>query len=294
MQLLARTIRGIESLVSTEIQEPGVGAVRRLRHREVWFEAPDAHKDLLGLRTPDDVLLVAAVVDGVGPEKAALRRLAHAVGRADLHWLAEVEPSARIRAKAAPGIDVSASFLGRRAYNRYDLEDAVGVEVARALGVPYHSRRGGVAPPPGTSSWRVTVEGGEAVVALRLGARPLHRRTYKIGSVPGTLHPPLAAAMARLAGPAGTILDPCCGAGTTLIEAAALHTHKTARYVGVDHRPQAVSRVLTPGGRVVVLLHERQDQLALAARHGFRAEHLVEVSLSGLHPAMVMLRREAG
>lgn len=326
MHLLARTIRGIESLVGTEIEESGVGAVERLRHREVWFEAPRLPDTL---RTADDVLIVAAVVQGVGPEKAALRRLANAVSRADIQ-----------HASTTRGIDVSASFLGRRAYNRYDIEDAVGGELARALGVAYFSRRGGVAPPRGTASWRVTVEGGEAVVALRAGDRPLHRRPYKIGSVPGTLHPPLAAAMARLAGPAQRVLDPCCGAGTTLMEAHALHPR--ARLIGVDHRAGAVRvaatngpgvanwlvadagrlplpdgcvdavlvnppwgrqvgalgllgkgpgalwrevrRVLEPGGRAVALLHERDQP------HGMLLEGSVEVSLSGLHPVLAVLR----
>jgi 23S rRNA G2445 N2-methylase RlmL len=51
--------------------------------------------------------------------------------------------------------------------------------------------------------------------------RPLHRRAYKRATVAGTLHPPLAAAMVRLAGvrPEHTLLDPCCGAGTLLAEA---------------------------------------------------------------------------
>lgn len=43
-------------------------------------------------------------------------------------------------------MDVAASFLGKRNDNRYDIEDAVGTEVARAAGLPYHSRRGGARP----------------------------------------------------------------------------------------------------------------------------------------------------
>ncbi|MFI6321806.1 methyltransferase domain-containing protein [Nonomuraea sp. NPDC050556] len=322
MQLLARTIRGIESLVGEEIRESG--AVRRTRHREVWFDSPR----LPHLRTADDVLRVVTVLPEVGAGRQALVRLARAVAAIDLDGV-----------DASEGIDVSASFLGRRAYNRYDLEDAVGGALAGRLRVPYHSRRGGVAPPPGTRAWRLTVEGEEAVLALRPGERPAHRRPYKVGTVPGTLHPPLAAAMARLAGPVGTVLDPCCGAGTTLIEAHALNPR--ARYVGVDHRYEAVrvaaangpgvaawltgdagrlplpggsvdrvlvnppwgrqvgaagllradrgalwreiARVLAPGGRVVALLHEDEW-------HGMVVERSFAVSLAGLHPTLAVLR----
>ena len=60
-------------------------------------------------------------------------------------------------------------------------------------------------------------------MGVRLGKTPLHRRHYKQRHILGSLKPPVAAAMLRLAAPqAGTrLLDPCCGAGTVLIEAAA-------------------------------------------------------------------------
>ena len=64
------------------------------------------------------------------------------------------------------------------------------------------------------------VHGGEARVALRIAATPLHRRVYKQAAGPGSLHPPLAAALVRLAGPAGVLADPFCGNGSITIEAA--------------------------------------------------------------------------
>lgn len=225
---VARAVRGTEPLVAAEIRVTRLGAVVGVRHREVWFEArPGA--ELLGLRTADDVLVAAAVVDGVGHGRTALARLARAARELDV--------------EGPPGgdLEVSASFVGRRAYNRYEIEDAVGAELARTARLRYHSRRDGGRPPSGSMAWRVTIEGDQAVIARRAGDRPLHRRPYKTASVPGTLHPPLAAAMARLAGLdgfAGTVLDPCCGAGTTLIEARALAPR--ARLLGFDHDPAAL------------------------------------------------------
>ncbi|MDR8411551.1 methyltransferase domain-containing protein [Nonomuraea sp. 3-1Str] len=262
---VARAVRGIEPLVAAEIMELGV--VRRLRHREVWFEVAEpgpGSGGLLGLRTADDVLLAAAVVDGVGPGRAALARLRRAAADADaetpLKFRRAAAPPRTRRQAAQPGtpdgldapggLEVSATFVGRRSYSRFDVEDAVGAGLSRALGVPYHSRAGGVAPPPGAVPWRVTIEGDQAVIAVRLGERPLHRRPYKVDSIPGTLHPPLAAAMAVLAGlgrpPAGgaargggpVVLDPCCGAGTTLTEAGLLAPH--ARLAGADRSPVSV------------------------------------------------------
>ncbi|MGN9845587.1 methyltransferase domain-containing protein [Nonomuraea sp. H19] len=268
---VARAVRGIEPLVATEIRRSRLGVVRALRHREVWFEATDS-AGLLDLRTADDVLLAAAVVDGIGHDRAALRRLAGAVRELDARGLARLRggvPNADApgrpgagRGKGGPdsGLEVSASFVGRRNYTRFDIEDAVGVELARPLRLRYHSRRDGGTPPAGAMSWRVTIEGDQAVIALRVAGRPMHRRPYKRASVAGTLHPPLAAAMAVLARLDGgrTVLDPCCGAGTTLIEAYALMTGARAdsgarvrpdraprapvepRLLGLDHNPAAI------------------------------------------------------
>lgn len=221
----------MEPLVATEIRRSRIGVVRAMRHREVWFEAsPEA--DPLRLRTADDVLLAAAVVDGIGHGRSALRRLAAAARKVDAGRLA----------RPGNGLEVSASFVGRRNYTRFEIEDAVGAELARPLRVAYHSRRDGRRPPPDATAWRVTIEGDQAVIAVRVADRPLHRRAYKTASIRGTLHPPVAAAMAELArlGGAGTVLDPCCGAGTTLIEAAAACGPGT-RLLGFDHDPSAVA-----------------------------------------------------
>lgn len=239
---VARSVRGLEPLVAAEIENSRLGRVHGLRHREVWFEPEGS--GLTGLRTADDVLLVAAVVDGVGPARSALRRLAAAA-----RTITPFEPvvpgeagrSSETGFPGVTGLEVSASFVGRRNYTRFEIEDAVGAELSRRLGLPYFSRSGGVAPPGGCVAWRVTIEDDRAVIAVRVADRPLHRRAYKTASIRGTLHPPVAAAMAALARLDGvrTILDPCCGAGTTLIEAAALAPG--ARLLGLDHDPHAIA-----------------------------------------------------
>ncbi|WP_328808120.1 methyltransferase domain-containing protein [Nonomuraea antri] len=218
--------------MAAEIQGSGLGVVRGLRHREVWFDARASLPELLRLRTADDVLLAAAVVDGVGHGRSALRRLASAARALD---------AGRFM-RPGDGLEVSASFVGRRNYTRFDIEDAVGAELARPVRGAYHSRAGGRRPPAGARSWRVTIEGDRALIAVRATGRPLHRRAYKTSSIRGTLHPPVAAAMAGLARTAGLgagelVLDPCCGAGTTLIEARTL---TRARLLGVDHDPAAI------------------------------------------------------
>ncbi|MGI5120887.1 methyltransferase domain-containing protein [Marinactinospora thermotolerans] len=243
VRLMARTLRGLEDVAAREIEERGLGRVERLRHREVWYTAP---RPDLGLRTVDDLFLLAGVVEGVGHTKADLALFGELVDETVLKELLEVRRASGGSA-AVPGVDVAASFLGKRNYNRYDIEDVVGERVAGLLRLPYHSRRGGTAPPQGGLSLRVTVEGAQAVLALRLADRPLHRRTYKEASTPGTTHPPLAAAMARLAGiePGMRVLDPCCGTGTIPIEARAIAPE--ARIVGTDHGADITAKAAANG-----------------------------------------------
>ncbi|WP_158896353.1 TRM11 family SAM-dependent methyltransferase, partial [Amycolatopsis anabasis] len=190
-----------------------------------------------------------ATVHGIGRARGDLRRLANAMAALPVHEVLAAR-SRCVGAGALRGVDVSASFLGRRNYTRlnytrFDLEDIVGESVGAVLGLPYRSRRGGNVPPPGGLSWRVTVADDRALVALRLGERPLHRRPYRRASRPGSLHPPLAAALVRIVRPPrGTVLlDPCCGTGTIPIEATRIDAG--LRVVGGDVNPRAVAQAAT-------------------------------------------------
>ncbi len=356
---MARTLRGLEETTAHEIEQRGLGTVDHRRHREVWFTAPHAEPGLMSLRTADDLFLVAAVADGIGHTKADLEAFTHLARAASLPELVRTRrqcggPDTTAGLNVA-GLNVAASFLGRRNYNRYDIEDAIGRHAAPELGLRYHSRRDGGKPPEDSLALRVTVEGTQAVLALRVPGRPLHRRSYKTTSTPGTLHPPLAAALGRLAdiGPGMRVVDPCCGTGTILIEALDLATDIIL--LGGDHDRRAVAaatanaraashvtpitwavadagrmplrsgtidrivsnppwdrqveargrltgqprhlydeirRTLAPGGRAVLLLHEAEEQLAMAEAAGLRVVDTHSVSLFGAHPSIVTLRPE--
>jgi tRNA (guanine6-N2)-methyltransferase len=246
-RLVARTVRGIESIVAAEIRARSLGEVEHIGHREVVFLA-SAGSPVLDLRCADDVFLVAATVDGVGRGRSGLRLLTDAAGSVAVRPLLAVRRQLTGSSQQST-VDVSASFLGRRHYNRYDLEDAVGEPLARAAGLRYVSRRDGTAPPPGLS-WRLTVTGDRALLALRLATRPLHRRPYRRRTRPGSLHPPLAAAMLRLTGPLDgrRLLDPCCGAGTIVLGAGG-----ALSAVATDYDRTAVEAAWANGVRAIAM-----------------------------------------
>ncbi|MEW2401197.1 methyltransferase domain-containing protein [Streptomyces sp. NPDC046862] len=262
-RLVARCVRGLEPALGTEILRTRSATVDWIGHREVGFRTTTGSgaDDEVRLRTADDVFLLAWRRDDIGPHKSDLAALADMTRAVDLKRLARER-----RAHGGPvrfgGIEISASFLGRRTYNRYDIEDAVGRVLAERAGVPYHARRHGEPPPPGHSGWRLTLDGTHATLLLRLGRRPAHRRDYKNATIAGTLHPPVAAAMAQAAEllPGQRVLDPCCGAGTLLIEAH--HTVPGTTLLGFDLDPAARRAARQNAGPLPVTV-ERGDAGAL-------------------------------
>ncbi|MEV5414333.1 methyltransferase domain-containing protein [Thermopolyspora sp. NPDC052614] len=251
-RLVARCVSGLETDVIEEILAGGLGVVTRVGRRSVEFATDRLDAGVLGLRTADDVFLVAGRAPDVGHTRDGLGALGGLARAADLGRPAWSRPGGGIAGfsgvAGVSGVEVSASFLGRRNFNRYDAEDAVGAVLAERLGVPYHSRRGGAAPPEGCAGWRLVLDGAHATLMARVAARPLHRRDYKRRTVPGTLHPPVAAAMARLAAPrpGELVVDPCCGAGTLLIEARL--TQPLARLQGYDLDPGALAAARANAG----------------------------------------------
>lgn len=189
MHVLARTLRGIEWIARDEVRSRlGIDRVE-LGHRELRFSLPELVPELLELGTVDDVFEILAQVDGVTRRRESLARLAS------------------LDLGGASSFDVTASFLGKRNYSRFELEDALAASMA-----------GKRVPRGGAISLRVHVVGEVATIAARIARTPLHRRAYRVATVPGSVHPPLARALALLAG--RSFVDPFCGAGTIPIEGA--------------------------------------------------------------------------
>ncbi|MEV3935765.1 methyltransferase domain-containing protein [Glycomyces sp. NPDC049804] len=229
----ASTVNGLEHLAAAELTELGC-QVDSIRKRQVLLTTPKPCMADLP-RTVDDLLIQIVRTADPGPTKADLQRLPLLLDAADLR------PIKSDFDHGDPVLTVSASMIGRRTYNRHDLEDAIGSFLSERLGAQFATRRGGLRPPAGAAEWRAVLSPEGLLLGYRGRRPPLHRRAWKTASVPGTLHPPVAAAMARLAGmEAGmTVLDPCCGAGTILVEARDLTPG--AGFIGSDLNPEALT-----------------------------------------------------
>lgn len=270
--VIARSAHGLEWVCAAEVcaltgTEDGVG----LGRREVVFGVAAAGPELLRLRAADDAFLVIGPVGLVGGSGAGAD-VRPALGRAaaGLDWETGLRRLQEVRdISHRARFDVVASLEGRRGSNRFDVEAAIGTALAPVLGAEFLQRTAaGLTGGEPDLTVRAFVRGDRAILAVRLGPRPLHRRAYKQDTGPGTLHPPAAAALAAIAAPqACTLLDPFCGDGTVAIEAAlarpALHV------VAGDLDPQRVQNTRRNARRAAVSIDVScRDAGALQAPRG--------------------------
>jgi tRNA (guanine6-N2)-methyltransferase len=268
--VMVRTLRGLEAIARTEVLSLlGGRSPVAVEHRTLRFEVPRVDAQLLSLGTADDVFAVVGELDDVGHRRSALDGLARLARAVDLGGA--VSLVAAIRPLTHPiRFDVTASFIGRRNFSRFELEEGVGCAIAAATGWTFMPRgphsapatapsrepreprsapatasspcASGprIAPPAPSLSFRLHVLHAHATLAVRLAERPLHRRAYRVDSRPGALHPPLARALCLLARPRAShlLVDPTCGGGTIPIEAALLEPRADVAAFDID--PDAV------------------------------------------------------
>jgi 23S rRNA G2445 N2-methylase RlmL len=213
----AVTFRGFESVVAREIAAlPGVH-VTGSAYRRVYgtYEALDP---LLKLRAADDVFVHVAAWTGIARSRDTLARITALSAALDLHAAARAVAAVR-PIPPQPAYSVSASFVGKRNYRTDEIKRAAAEGITRSTGWLHVE-----SDSEADLNVRLFIEGESAVVGVRVGASPLHYRAYKHALHSGTLKPPIAASLLLIAGvgAGSSVLDPFCGAGTILLEAAGM------------------------------------------------------------------------
>jgi tRNA (guanine6-N2)-methyltransferase len=214
--IFALTTRGLEPTSAAETAAlPGV-TVTQTAYRRVAAACEGSLAPLLGLRTVDDVYLNLAAWDDITHTRDRLAVIEWGATQLELEAAREQITALR-PIPAAPAFSVTASFVGKRNYTTDEIKTAVSNGVMSSHPWTYT-----IDDRDADLNIRVFIEHHEAFIGLRLGKHPLHERPYKTVERPGSLKPSVAAAMLSLAGvqPGHRLLDPCCGAGTILIEGA--------------------------------------------------------------------------
>ena len=255
IRLFVVTTRGLESVSAAEIVTVPQAHIEATGYRRIVVGCRGSLAPLLALRTVDDVFLDEGMWLGIVADRTALTSISEMATRLDLHRAAGICEQLR-PIRRPPTFSVTVNFVGQRNYTTDEIKlvCAAGIEQGHD-GWSYTAD-----DRDADLNVRLFIEHETAYVGVRLSRAPLQNRPYKLDHVPGSLKPPVAAAMAWLAGATGKMLDPCCGAGTVLIEAASMG----AAVTGGDIDREAVAATVSNAARAGIRVHCNQwDALSL-------------------------------
>lgn len=245
-KIFAITTRGLEPICADELTSvPGV-LVEQIAYRRIFASCRESLTPLLGLRTVEDIFLQAAMWQNIGRARSTLETITAMSAHLPLDQLSTVCATVRSVPKS-PIFSVTANFVGRRNYNTDEIKQAIASGVTSQLGWIY-SEDDALA----SLNLRIFIEGETAVLGVRLGERSLSKRAYKHSHVPGSLKPTVAAALTCLVGvgPGMCVLDPCCGAGTILIESQAFGAEAWGGDIDLEAVTAARKNVAEAGAQI--------------------------------------------
>jgi tRNA (guanine6-N2)-methyltransferase len=234
LPFFALTTSGLEAVSAKEIAMLPCVSIKTISYRRISATCSGSLASLCSLRTVDDVFLEVATWMGIGRPRTSLERLRHLSASLDLRAVAAC--CAHLRpVRMPPAFSLTVSFVGKRNYTTEEIKAVLADAIERKhQGWTYQQD-----DRAADLNIRVFIEHEVAIVGVRLGKTALHDRWYQRAHLPGALKPPVAAALALLAQTTSTtmVLDPCCGSGTILIEAAL----QGAIVCGGDCSPLAVA-----------------------------------------------------
>jgi 23S rRNA G2445 N2-methylase RlmL len=209
---------GLEQVASDEIEAEG-GEVKKTSRGVVVFRTEAIDRDLLRLRTTEDVYLFAWGTDSLTYRAADLESIERWTAKVDWQNLLRLHHSVRPRPSGKPTYRLVTQMEGKHGYLRRDAARAL----ARGLAGVFPDSWKPAEENASIEVW-LTIDQATAICGVRLSDHTMRHRTYKHEHQPASLRPTIAAAMVRLArARAGQVLvDPMCGAGTILAEQLAL------------------------------------------------------------------------
>ena len=205
--MLAKTFKGLESVLAQELIELGANEVQ-IERRAVSFKGYKAmlYRANLCLRTASRVLVPIASFKAHDTDSLYARALA-------LDW------SAYMREDSTFAIDAtvySETFRNSR-FVTYRVKDAIADYWQQKVG-----KRPNVKVTDPDVYINVHVADEQITISLDSSGESLHKRGYRVANTEAPINEALAAGMLLLAGWKGQsdFYDPMCGSGTLLIEAA--------------------------------------------------------------------------
>lgn len=231
-----RTSLGLEKVALEEVGESVSVKKSAIEHRSVLIETTLDERNeanIRNLKTIDDAYELIGTFKGVDKTKSSIEPLLGYFKRIVLPAILAKENSGAFR--------ITVSFLGKRNFNRFFVENGINKVVLSSTEFSILSNEKKEPHEKGELRLRCHIEGNLARFGIAISDTPLHRREWRSESYEGQLHPPIAAAMARFSRSKSPtrIIDPFCGSGTILIESSSINP--TIEHVGIDLNPKVIS-----------------------------------------------------
>lgn len=226
---------GLEQLLAEELRDRLPLDQLYFSHRSVFINiepaAPMEDGALTAIRTADDVYRYLGCCAGIDRTRPSLEKLL-------TYFRKQIIPA--LSADASTFLRITLSFVGKRNYSRYFVENQLNELIKEHTSFLPLSNELKAAKEAGELRLRCHIEDDMAFWGLGLEDTPLHRRPWRALRYDAQLHTPVAAAMARaLDGTqANVIIDPFCGSGTILIESAQQYPHH--QHFGFDVNQEAI------------------------------------------------------
>ena len=222
-RLTARTLGGLEWVLAKELEAIGAADLR-VGRRTVEFSAPPGRERETLYRSVLESRTAIRVLEPLGRFRVDSPTALHAALQG-IDWTEQLKVSDTLRVDAA----IHDTFLTHSLYAAQVVKDAVVDQLRTPSG-----KRPGVSLRGATLRLALHLVGDVATVYRDAAGRSLHQRGWRMGEVEAPLSEVLAAGILAIAGwwrpgAAGPeassgelVLDPMCGSGTFVVEAATI------------------------------------------------------------------------
>jgi tRNA (guanine6-N2)-methyltransferase len=229
-----RSYVGLEKILLEEINEKYVVASSEINHRSVFVQIKDSEKitsNFKDIKIADDVYQVLGKFVGISNTKDSMHGFI-------TYFKNNIIPL--IKDRNNKYVRVTVSFLGKRNFSRFDVEQGINQFFKEDSLFKVLDNKNGDTWEEDELRIRCHIENDVVIIGVALADKPLHRRSWRTAKYIAQLHPPVAAAMLRLARvkPSTALLDPFCGSGTILIEA--ISENNLIKLVGWDIEPETI------------------------------------------------------
>jgi 23S rRNA (guanine2445-N2)-methyltransferase / 23S rRNA (guanine2069-N7)-methyltransferase len=226
-RLTARTLEGLEWVLARELEAVGARDLR-IGRRTIEFAAAEGRQRETLYRAVLECRTAIRVLEPLGRFRVDSPESLHRA-MMEVDWTEQLKTSDTLRVDAV----IHDTFLTHSLYAAQIVKDAVVDQLRTPSG-----KRPGVALRGATLRLALHLVGGVATIFRDAAGRSLHQRGWRMGEVEAPLSEVLAAGILAIAGwwRAGAaavaprdgattgepLLDPMCGSGTLVIEAAAI------------------------------------------------------------------------